>query len=105
MYGMLHNFAANCYVLLDEMLLLNFASWKLKYFIAVTVLKLVLWMSGGFFCWGILENEEDRRRIGAEKLSNESKLQTAMEVLGVPGVNQSNLEWKSLLWNKLGVIP
>lgn len=49
-------------------------------------------MPGGFFCWGILENEEDRRRIGAEKLSNESKLQTAMEVLGVPGVNQSNLE-------------
>lgn len=70
-YGILHNIAANCYFLLDEMLLLDFVSWKLKYFIDVTVLELVLWKSGGFFCWGILENEEDRRRIDEEEFSNE----------------------------------
>lgn len=37
------------------------------------------------------------KRTGSEELSNEIKLQTVMEVLGVTGMNQSNLERKSLL--------
>lgn len=34
-----------------------------------------------------------------------AKLQTVMEVLGLTGAHQSNLERKSLLWNRLHVIP
>lgn len=52
-------------------------------------------------CLGILDDGENRRR---EELSNEGKLQTAMEVLAVTGVNQSNPERKALLWKRLGVI-
>lgn len=59
----------------------------------------------GEYFWEILENGEDRRRLGGEELSNESKLQTGMEVLGVPDVNQHNLEWKSFLWADVFQMP